>query len=70
VSPARECPNCGDPLPLDGQCDCAGDEERDCRSAYRELQHHACMVRLGCRARGVNSGGGNGEESNVVEMWV
>ncbi len=38
-STGNACPYCGDPLPVDGACDCAGDPERDYRTQDLSLQH-------------------------------
>lgn len=34
---ASTCPRCGDPLPLDRRCDCAGDPDRDRVAAYKGM---------------------------------
>ena len=39
------CPRCGDPQPLDGQCDCKGDPDRD-RTADGLVTHKVlCLSR-------------------------
>lgn len=52
------CNRCGDPLPVDGACDCAGDPDRDEATAYAGLRTlHACIVRWGA-------------EGDVEEVWL
>lgn len=79
MSPPRECPDCGDPLPLDGRCDCRGDIDRDCRTAYRDLGLHEMPVRLsprlGPRASGhrldsIVNGEELGGSDNLPDLWV
>lgn len=82
MSPARECPNCGDPLPLDGHCDCRGDLDRDYRTAYRDLGVHEMPVRhvtptttLGPKTRrgdfdSVVRGSEIGGSDNLPDLWV
>jgi hypothetical protein len=33
------CQGCGNPLPLDGRCSCAGDPDLDARVGLRALKH-------------------------------
>lgn len=83
MSPARdrECPLCGDPLPLDGRCDCRGDLDRDYRTAYRGLGVHEMPVRhvtpatLGPKTRrgdfdSVVRGSEIGGSDNLPDLWV
>lgn len=46
-APIRECPNCGGPLPVDGECSCAGDPEQDMRFGFAELRRHKVVVETG-----------------------
>lgn len=75
-NPDRECPRCGDPLPLDGQCDCRGDSDRDYTAnggggGLRML--HTTVVRLGRLGGETGHGERDGDtdgDSSVVEMWL
>lgn len=42
---ARTCPRCGDPLPLDGLCDCTGDCDRDYIAGLADLDPHPVICR-------------------------
>lgn len=42
-----QCARCGDPLPVDGACDCAGDEDRDTVTGWAGLKPRPCLVRVG-----------------------
>lgn len=53
------CERCGDPLPIDRRCDCAGDCDRDYVTAYRHLRRHAVIVRWAA-----------GDEREVEEVWI
>lgn len=64
MSPRRDCSSCGDPLPVDGACDCRDDPERDYRT-QRLGRAHALLVRLGPRVKQ-----GPLDDDSVVEMWV
>jgi hypothetical protein len=61
-----ECPRCGDPLPLDGRCDCAGDPDRDAQTGLAGMQPHALMIRLGPETRDAERDG----LDSVLEVWV
>lgn len=41
----RTCTRCGDPLPVDGACDCAGDPDRDQVAGYAGMRPHSCIIR-------------------------
>lgn len=58
----RRCPRCGDPLPLDGKCDCAGDPDRNGSGLHSLGRAHMQVVRLGRGKR-------NREQDPVVEVW-
>lgn len=61
------CARCGDPLPVDGRCDCAGDLERDYVSGWRGLNPHALVVRLGPETK---DGWHDGDRDSVAEVWI
>lgn len=42
----KTCTHCGDPLPVDGRCDCAGDADRDTRAGWRGLRLRPVLVRI------------------------
>lgn len=61
---SARCPRCGDPLPLDGVCDCAGDVDRDARAAYRDLKQRPMPIRLG------RNPWREWWENKIVDVWV
>lgn len=61
------CIRCGDPLPVDGRCDCAGDLERDYVAGWRGLSAHALVVRLGPETE---DGWHDGDRDSVAEVWI
>lgn len=61
------CVRCGDPLPVDGRCDCAGDQERDYVSGWRGLNAHPVFVRLGPETE---DGRQDGDRDSVAEVWI
>lgn len=52
-----DCPRCGDPLPVDGECDCAGDADRDMQTGWAELAAHPMIFRIG-------------DSDELGEVWV
>lgn len=42
-----ECGRCGDPLPVDGACDCEGDPDRDYVVGFLGLRETRMLVRVG-----------------------
>lgn len=66
------CVRCGDPLPVDGRCDCAGDRERDYVSGWQGLNAHAVVVRLSGLGPEADTGDGwcDGDRDSVAEVWI
>lgn len=65
MSPRRDCPACGDPLPVDGACDCRDDPERDYRT-QKLGRAHALVIRIGS-PQGRQAGP---DDETIVELWV
>lgn len=59
-----KCSRCGDPLPLDGACDCAGDVDKDTCAAYWGLKQHPMPIRLG------HNPWREWWENEIVDVWI